>query len=75
MSIRRIYRPKRARLRADDHHPPRNGGDRPPAQAAAESPAIMLGGAVVTAEYASKLGCHYAKDAKASVEVARQILG
>ena len=38
-------------------------------------PAIMLGGAVVTAEYAAKLGCHYVKDAKASVEVARQILG
>ncbi len=39
------------------------------------SPAIMLGGAVVTAEYAEKLGCHYARDAKASVEIARKILG
>ena len=38
-------------------------------------PAIMLGGAVVTADYADRLGCHYAKDAKASVEIARAILG
>ncbi len=38
-------------------------------------PAIMLGGAVVTQDYADRLGCHYAKDAKASVEIARQLLG
>ena len=38
-------------------------------------PAIMLGGAVVTPDYAERLGCHYAKDAKASVEIARAILG
>ena len=38
-------------------------------------PQIMLGGAVVTAEYAEKLGCHYARDAKASVEIARKVLG
>ncbi len=38
-------------------------------------PAIMLGGAVVTADYADLLSCHYAKDAKASVEIARTILG
>ena len=40
-----------------------------------DPPAIMLGGAVVTADYAAQLGCHYVKDAKASVEVARSILG
>ena len=38
-------------------------------------PAIMLGGAVVTQDYADRLGCHYAKDAKASVEIARRTLG
>ena len=38
-------------------------------------PAIMLGGAVVTPDYAARLGCHYARDAKASVEIARRILG
>ena len=37
-------------------------------------PAMMLGGAVVTPDYAEHLGCHYAKDAKASVEIARAIL-
>ncbi len=36
-------------------------------------PAIMLGGAVVTPDYADRLGCHYAKDAKAAVEIARKI--
>ena len=38
-------------------------------------PAIMLGGAVVTQDYAERLGCHYASDAKASVEIARRLLG
>ena len=38
-------------------------------------PAIMLGGAVVTQDYADRLGCHYARDAKASVEIARRVLG
>ena len=38
-------------------------------------PAMMLGGAVVTAEYAESLGCFHAKDAKASVEIARKVLG
>ena len=38
-------------------------------------PEIMLGGAVVTAEYAARLSCHYARDAKASVEIARRVLG
>ena len=38
-------------------------------------PAMMLGGAVVTADYAESLGCYHAKDAKASVEIAKRILG
>ena len=38
-------------------------------------PQIMLGGAVVTPDYAAKLHAHYAKDAKASVEIARKVLG
>ncbi len=36
-------------------------------------PQIMLGGAVVTEEYADRLGAHYARDAKASVEIARKV--
>ena len=36
-------------------------------------PQIMLGGAVVTQDYADRLGCHYARDAKASVEIARRV--
>ena len=38
-------------------------------------PAMMLGGAVVTAEYAESLGCFHAKDAKVSAEIAKRILG
>lgn len=38
-------------------------------------PAIMVGGAVVTPEYAASMGALYARDAKASVEIARSILG
>ncbi|MGN0794991.1 MAG: homocysteine S-methyltransferase family protein [Aristaeellaceae bacterium] len=40
-----------------------------------DPPAIMVGGAVVTPEYAASLGAHYARDAKASVEIARKLLG
>ncbi len=38
-------------------------------------PAVMLGGAVVTPDYAARLGAYYARDAKASVEIARKMLG
>lgn len=38
-------------------------------------PAIMVGGAVVTPEYAASLGALYARDARASVEIARSTLG
>ena len=38
-----------------------------------DPPQIMLGGAVVTGEYAARLGAHYARDAKASVEIARRV--
>ena len=38
-------------------------------------PSIMVGGAVVTPEYAQKMGAFYAKDARASVEIAKKILG
>ena len=40
-----------------------------------DPPAIMVGGAVVTPDYAASMGAHYARDAKASVEIARRILG
>ena len=41
-----------------------------------EAPVIMVGGAVVTPEYAARMGAdHYCKDARASVEVARRVLG
>ena len=39
-------------------------------------PAVFVGGAVVTPEYAAKIGADdYAKDARASVEIARRVLG
>ncbi len=40
-----------------------------------DPPAIMVGGAVVTPEYAASMGAHYARDAKMSVEIARKLLG
>ncbi len=41
-----------------------------------EPPAVFVGGAVVTPEYAKKIGAdYYAKDAKESVEVARKVFG
>ena len=37
---------------------------------------VVVGGAVLTSEYASKIGADfYAKDAKQSVDVARQVIG
>ncbi len=39
-------------------------------------PAVMVGGAVLTAEYAARMGAdYYAKDARRSVEIAREVLG
>ena len=38
-------------------------------------PSIMVGGAVVTPEYAQNMGAFYAKDARASVEIAKKVLG
>ena len=41
-----------------------------------EPPQIMVGGAVVTPDYAARMGAdYYCKDARASVEAARQALG
>ena len=41
-----------------------------------QPPAVMVGGAVVTAEYAASIGAdYYAKDASQSVEIARNVLG
>ena len=40
-----------------------------------QPPAIMLGGAVVTPEYAAGMGALYAKDARESVEITRKVLG
>lgn len=40
-----------------------------------DPPAIMVGGAVVTADYAAGLGVLYAKDARQSVAIARKVLG
>ena len=37
---------------------------------------VVVGGAVLTAEYAKQIGADfYAKDAKQSVDVARQVIG
>ena len=39
-------------------------------------PVIFVGGAVVTPEYARQMGAdYYAKDARASVEIARRVFG
>ena len=41
-----------------------------------QPPAVMVGGAVVTAEYAAAIGAdYYAKDASQAVEIARNVLG
>ena len=41
-----------------------------------EPPVTFVGGAVVTPEYAERMGAdHYAKDARQSVEIARKVLG
>lgn len=41
-----------------------------------EEPVIFVGGAVVTPEYALRMGAdHYARDARQSVEIARKVLG
>ncbi len=40
-----------------------------------EPPAIMVGGAVVTPDYAEKLGVRYAADARQAAEVTKAILG
>ena len=36
---------------------------------------LFVGGAVVTSDYASEIGARYAKDARASVEIAREVFG
>ena len=37
---------------------------------------VMVGGAVLTADYAEEIGAdYYTKDAKASVDVAKEVLG
>ena len=38
-------------------------------------PAVFVGGAVVTPEYAERIGAGYARDARQSVEIARRVLG
>ena len=41
-----------------------------------DPPVVWVGGAVVTPEYAEKMGAdYYAKDARQSVEIARKVLG
>ena len=41
-----------------------------------QPPVIFVGGAVVTPEYARQMGAdYYAKDARASVEIARKVFG
>lgn len=44
-------------------------------QALPEPPTIMVGGAVVTPEYAAGLGVMYARDAQESARIARSVLG
>ncbi len=45
-------------------------------RALTDPPAIMVGGAVVTPEYAEKIGAdYYARDARQAAEIARKVLG
>lgn len=44
-------------------------------QALPEPPVVMVGGAVVTPEYAAGLGARYARDAQDSARIARSVLG
>ena len=44
-------------------------------QALTEPPVIMVGGAVVTPDYAAGLGVLYARDAQDSARIARSVLG
>ncbi|MGN0778143.1 MAG: homocysteine S-methyltransferase family protein, partial [Aristaeellaceae bacterium] len=43
-------------------------------QAMPEPPTVMVGGAVVTEEYAGSIGAMYARDARAAVAIARSVL-
>ena len=40
-----------------------------------QPPVVMVGGAVVTPEYAAGIGARYARDAREGVEIAREVLG
>jgi len=40
-----------------------------------QPPVVMVGGAVVTPEYAAGLGARYARDAREAVEITREVLG
>ena len=45
-------------------------------RASGHSCKIMVGGAVLTAEYAEEIGAdYYAKDAKRAVDIAKEVLG
>ena len=69
-------RPPGGPVRPDDHHPAQHGGDHRPPPAAGLPCQVVVGGAVLTAEYAQKIGADfYARDAKQSVDVARQVIG
>ena len=60
----------------DDHHPQEHGGDHPGLHDAKLDCKIMVGGAVLTPEYAKKIGADwYAKDAKQSADIAKEFFG
>lgn len=41
-----------------------------------EPPVVFVGGAVVTPDYAGRIGAdYYARDARQSVEIAKEVLG
>ena len=40
-----------------------------------DPPTVFVGGAVVTPEYAAEIGARYARDARVSVEIAREVFG
>ena len=62
--------------RPDDHHPQEHGGDHRGLHAAKLDCKVMVGGAVLTPEYAEKIGADwYAKDAKQSADIAKKFFG
>ena len=61
--------------RPDDHHRPQHGQYHPGPPRQRHPCKTLVGGAVLTPEYAAEIGAdYYAKDAKQSADIAREVL-